>query len=141
MSDAQAIAGHLDTLGVPAPAKEWLLDIWHVIQLLDDAMDGDPVKPEAVSTVAWALFARIPTNPFYQQFVALLQPVLVLQLRKWEAANVIEAAGMANEKSYMWRAGYYDLVEMVCHLCGLQGTGHAVTEIYGETFTEYMEGL
>lgn len=131
---------HFETLGLPEAAKAWLLDLWNLTQVFDDAMDGDAADKSNVSRAAWAVFQNMPLNDFYRQYCAILQPVLVLQLLKWEAANTVEALGLANEKSYVWRAGFYDVVLMVCHLCGISGAGHACMEMYGETYAEYMGG-
>jgi len=133
------LATHFTTLGIPATAQSWLLDLWNVIQVLDDAADGDRADPNDVSRAVWSIFATMPLNDFYRQYSAVLQPVLVLQILKWEAANEAEARGLANEKSYVWRAGYYDVVLMVCHLCGIGNVGHACMEMYGETYSEYLE--
>lgn len=131
---------HFDTIGLPPQAQAWLLDLWNLIQVLDDATDGDKADPLAVRRATWAIFQNMPLNDFYRQYVAILQPVLVLQLLKWEGANVVEARGEANEKSYVWRAGFYEVVLMCCHLCGLNDMAHACMEMYGETFDEYKEG-
>jgi hypothetical protein len=130
---------HFDTIGIPDAAKSWLLDLWNLTQVFDDAMDGDAADKSNVSRATWAVFQNMPLNDFYRQYAAVLQPVLVLQLLKWEAANTVEALGLANEKSYVWRAGFYDVVLMVCHLCGIKDAGHACMELYGETFAEYLE--
>ena len=131
---------HFDALGIPAAAQSWLLDLWNLIGVFDDAADGDPASHD-VSRAVWSVFATMPLNDFYRQYAAILQPVLVLQILKWEAANEVESKGLANEKSYVWRAGYYDAVLMVCHLCGIKNAGHAVMEMYGETYAEYREGF
>ena len=141
MAGATDLQVHFTTLGLPPEAQAWLLDLWNLTQVLDDAMDGDKADPAAVSRATWAIFQNMPLNDFYRHNVAILQPVLVLQLLKWEAANTVEALGLANEKSYVWRAGFYEVVLMCCHLCGINGAGHACMEMYGETFAEYMEGF
>lgn len=131
--DAAFLQTHFQTLGLPQEASEYLLDLWHVIQLLDDAADGDK-NPDA-SNVAWAIFARMPTNRFFVQSQATLQPLLVMQLIKWEAANAAETEGRADEKSYMWRAGYYEIVSMACHLCGCDA--QRALSLYGDLFADY----
>jgi len=133
--DADYLKAHFDSLGLPPEAQEYLLDLWHVIQMLDDAHDGDAGCNAGAA--AWAIFARMPMNQFYRNTMATLQPVLVMQLIKWEAANKAEADGLADEKSYMWRAGYYEVVAMACHLCGLDAK--AALGLYGETFSQYRE--
>lgn len=130
---------HFDTLGLPPEAQAWLLDLWNLIQVLDDAADGDKADPMAVKRATWAIFQNMPLNDFFRQYAAVLQPVLVLQLLKWEAANEAEAAGSADAKSYVWRAGYYDVVLMCCHLCRITGAGRACMDMYGETLAEYLE--
>ncbi len=138
MADKSHLSTHFDALGLPAPAKGWLLDLWTVIQVLDDAADGE--KSADAGRAAMAIFWDMPLNPFYREFSTALHPVLKLQVLKWCAANEVEARGGADERSYMWRAGYYDVVLMVCALCGC-GQGAAALSLYGETFTEYMEGF
>lgn len=140
MTAESDLATHFDALGLPAPAKAWLLDLWTVIQVLDDAMDGDAAGPTDVARAAMAIFWDMPLNPFYRDFSAALQPVLKLQVLKWFAANDVEAQGEADERSYMWRAGFYDVVLMVCSLCGCDQSASALL-LYGETFSEYMEGF
>ena len=134
------LSTHFTTLGLPGPAKAWLLDLWNVIQVLDDAMDGDSAGSADVERAAMAIFWDMPMNPFYRDNYAALQPVLKLQVLKWFAANDVEAQGQPDERSYMWRAGYYDIVLMVCALCGCDQSATAL-KLYGETFSEYMEGF
>lgn len=129
---------HFKELGLPDAARVWLLDLWNVIQVLDDAMDGTPAGPVNVSRAAMAIFWDMPLNPFFRDNYAALQPVLKLQVLKWMAANDVEAQGLPDERSYMWRAGYYDIVLLVCALCGCD-RGPAALLLYGETFAEYME--
>ena len=133
--DAAYLKSHFNTLGLPPEAQEYLLDLWHVIQLLDDVQDGD--AGANAGPVAWAIFARMPMNQFYRNTMASLQPLLVMQLIKWEAANEAEASGQADARSYMHRAGYYEIVAMACHLCGLNAK--AALGLYGETYAQYAE--
>lgn len=114
------------------------MDVWHVIQVLDDAMDGDRAEPAEVSRAAWAIFATIPANPFYQQYLAALTAVLVLALRKWQGANEMEAAGEADERTFCARAGFYDLVLFCCHLCGIADADAKCIRLYGETYADYI---
>jgi hypothetical protein len=139
MADIDELTAHFQNLGLPQDAAAWLLDLWNLIQVLDDAADGDRADPEAVRRATWAIFQNMPLNPFFQARAAILQPVLVLQLLKWEAANAAEAAGQADARSFVWRAGFYDVVLMVCHLCGVPDAGRACLEMYGETFADYLE--
>lgn len=138
MTAESDLSTHFKTLGLPDAAQAWLLDLWNLIQVMDDARDGDRADAGDVDRAVKAIFLTMPLNDFYRQYAAILQPILVLAVLKWEAANEIEAKGLANEKSYMARAGFYDVVLMTCHLCGIENAGHACLEMYGETFADYM---
>lgn len=140
MTAVSDLSAHFETLGLPDAAKAWLLDLWNVIQVLDDAYDGDKADRDAVSGAVKSIFLTMPLNDFYRQYSGVLQAVSWLQVMKWQAANDAEAAGVVNEKTYVWRAGYYDVVLMVCHLCGIEGAGQFCMEIYGESFAEYKRG-
>ena len=140
MTDETHLSTHFDSLGLPAPAKAWLLDLSTVIQVLDDAMDGDDAGQANVTRAAMAIFWDMPLNPFYRDNFSALQPVLKLQVLKWLAANDVEMGSKADERSYMWRAGFYDVVLMVCALCDCDQSASALS-LYGETFTAYMEGF
>lgn len=137
MADQHDLSIHFDRLGLPDEAKTWLLDLWLVIQVLDDAMDGDEAGQANVARAAMAIFWDMPLNSFYRAHFAALHPVMKLQVLKWMAANDAEAKGQADERSYMWRSGYYDIVLMVSALCGCDQSSTALL-LYGETFAEYL---
>ncbi|MDZ7905169.1 MAG: hypothetical protein U5N55_04900 [Cypionkella sp.] len=132
MTDIKAL---LEPIGLPASALEWLCDLWLVTQVLDDRADGD--KTDAAENAAAAIFVRMPMNPFYDANRMALIPVLAVQLAKWRAANAAENAGLADEKSFMWRAGYYDVVAAACILCGIDG--EVGLHAYGEPFADYKK--
>lgn len=134
------LATHFETLGLPEPARAWLLDLWNVIQVLDDAYDGDRASPAEVKRAVRAIFWDMPLNPFYQRFQSALQPSLLQMVLQWEAANEVEEAGEADERSYAWRAQYYGVVLMCCHLSGIEA-GASCLRMYGETYAEYREGF
>lgn len=138
MTDQSNLKAHFDTLGLPDAAQSWLLDLWGLIQVLDDARDGDKISPADANRATRSIFLTMPLNEFYRQYAAILQPVMFLQVLKWEGANVVETAGLANEKSYVWRSGFYDVVLMCCHLCGISDAGHGVMEMYGDRYDDYM---
>jgi hypothetical protein len=62
---------------------------------------------------------------------------------KWQASDQAERAGRADARSFMWRAGFYDVVLMAVALC--HGSGHAtnvasdVMAIYGEKLEDYLK--
>lgn len=137
MDHTANLAQHLKSLDLPADAQEWLMDVWGVCQLIDDAADGDEIGPARAYEAAWSVFVRLHTNTFWDRAKAVLLPVLALQVLKWRASDEAERDGAADERSFVWRAGFYDLVLSVCQLCGIPNAGRAVLAMYGETFEDY----
>jgi hypothetical protein len=82
-------------------------------------------------------------NTFWQANSHTLAPVVASMILKWQASDQAERAGKADARSFVWRAGYYDVVLMVVAVC--HGTQHAtqaaqqVMELYGETLEDYMK--
>lgn len=128
-------------LDLPDAAIDWLLDLWHVIQVFDDVHDGDPAGD--VMPALWGALVSMPGNPFYQANAAALQAAVATAILKWHAANEAEAAGKADERSFVWRAAYYDVVLLVTLLChGKDDALHLAPTImlmYGEPFADYRE--
>jgi len=140
---ASALKDHfLTTLSLPQEAAQWLLDIWACIQLFDDVADGDRIYRDDLDRVIWATLVEMPANPFFASRSALLIPVLATQILKWQASDAIERAGNADAKTYMWRAGYYDLIAFVVQLCHgrdmAQTIAPTVLSLYGEDLNEYI---
>lgn len=132
-----------DTLYLPPAAVEWLLDVWRMIQMLDDVADGDPVSRDDLNATIWASLVTMPANPFFLANAAALQTALAQMVLKWQASDDAERQGCADARSYVWRAGYYDLVLLVVLLT----KGHAdamkdamlVMRLYGETLDGYLK--
>ena len=129
------LSAHLDNLNLPAEAREWVLDLWRAIQVIDDAYDGE--RNSDAEDAAFALFVRMPMNPFWVANQVSLVPVLALAVIKWRAANSAESSGNADARSFMWRAAFYDVLAMVCHLCGRDPV--TALGLYGEDFAEYRD--
>lgn len=141
MTAREALQANLQgPLGMSPDAVGFLLDLWDTIQVLDDIADGDPVSADQGKEAAFASLGRLPLNPFYDRHKAALSPQIALATIKWGVSDTVERLGEANAKSYMWRAGYYDVVALVMLLD--TGFDHdkamMVYELYGETFEEYM---
>ena len=138
-----ALAAHFHGLDIPPDAGGWLLDVWQMIQALDDVADGDAIDRPRLDRAIWASLVTMPANPFYLANAPALQAGLALLVLKWQAADDAERAGEADARSFMWRAGYYDLVLLVVLLT----KGHAtamkqaktVMHIYGETLHDYLK--
>ena len=109
------------TLELPSAAVEWLIDVWRLIQMLDDVADGDPVSRDDLNDAIWASLVTMPANPFFLANAAALQAAMAQLVLKWQASDDAEREGQADARSFMWRAGYYDLVLLVVLLT----RGHA----------------
>lgn len=119
------------------------MDVWRMIQAWDDVADGDEIERDRLGNAIWASLVTMPANPFYIANFQALQAGLALQILKWQAAEDAERTGQADPRSFIWRAGFYDLVLLVVLLT----KGHAtamkdavkVMHLYGETLPEYLK--
>lgn len=142
MTPAEILQESFKVLDLPPDAAAWLLDVWQCIQVFDDVADGDDVSREDLDKTLWSSLVGLQLNPFHMQHGAALVPVLALQILKWHGSDAAEREGKADARSYMWRAGYYDLVLMV--VCLVHGTEKAaalssvVMRMYGETLADYQ---
>ena len=141
MNPEQTLSQQFEAWGLPDHAAAWLLDLWALTQFFDDVVDGDLVRPQTAHEAVWKAFVTFPGNPFYAGNVAALQPALATAVLKWEASHTAERTCRADERSFMWRASYYDIVLLVILLC--QGYESAmekaptVMALYGEKFSDY----
>lgn len=130
-----------DDLALPESAIQWLLDLWNLVQVLDDVADGDEIERPDLDRAIWSCLAGMPSNPFYQQHQSWLMPATAQMVLKWMASDLAERNGDADERSYMWRAGYYDVVMTVTSLVHGPSSQMALRalSLYGETAAEYMK--
>jgi hypothetical protein len=128
---------------LPAPAVEWLLMLWNAIQVFDDVADGDPVDRAELDGAIWNTLVAMNQNSFYLKNAELLAPCVALMVMKWQASDRVERAGEADARSYMWRAGYYDVILVAVQAYHgakfANDNAHVVMELYGETFEDYMK--
>lgn len=140
---AQTIRSHMQALGLPPDAVEWLVMLWDCIQVFDDVADGDPVKRGDLDTVIMNSLVLMPGNPFFRANSSHLIPVVMTAILKWKASDIVEKAGKADARSYMWRASYYDVVLLVFGIChGMQyasDNAERVMHLYGETLEGYLK--
>ena len=131
-----------NTLSLPDEASKFLLDIWEAIQLFDDVADDDQIKRSDLDRVIWSLLVGIHSNHFFEVKKHAILPILATMVLKWQASDQVERQGEADARSYMWRAGYYDLVLIVVQVC--HGVDDAiklapiVMKMYGEKIEDYM---
>jgi hypothetical protein len=138
------IKEHLESFNFPAPAVSFLVGFWDAIQLFDDVADQDKeITREELDKVLWFTLVDMHCNEFFIQKSSVLLPHVSNQILKWQASNTVEKEGKADQKSFGWRAGYYDLVLAVAALCfdreTVQKNAHNILSIYGETYAEYIE--
>jgi hypothetical protein len=136
-------AEHFAPFELPPDAVRWLLDLWHCIQVLDDAADDDPILRPDLDRAIFGLLVALPGNPFFRRHSEALLSQLATFVLKWKASDDAERSGKADERSFMWRAGYYDVVLAVVLL--VHGPAAAMTAaqhvmaLYGESFASYRE--
>lgn len=132
-----------DGLILPKAAVDWLLDFWDAIQFFDDVADNDAVTRAELNQALHAVLVGMPSNPFFIAHASSLLPAAATLIIKWQASDAAERAGEADARSYMWRAGYYDLIALATYLTH----GHEVaTEmarnslgLYGESLEDYLK--
>jgi hypothetical protein len=136
-----ALQSNLDKI-LPPDAVAWLMDVWQMSQVFDDVADGDAVERADLDRAIWAAFVSMPGNPFFAAKAGALLPMLAAFVLKWQASDTAERAGNADARSYMWRAGFYDLVLLAVNLCHGPAVARehaaAVLGLYGETLADYL---
>lgn len=131
-----------DELSLPDDAREWLLALWNLIHVFDDAADGDPINRDDLDKAIFDAIVSMPANGFFVENRAILLPLMSVAILKWKASDTAEREGKASAVSYVWRAGYYDIVLAVVQI--VHGTetamqiAHEVMRLYGETFGGYQ---
>jgi hypothetical protein len=134
-----------ETLSLSEEASDWLIALWEVIQLFDDVADKDPIDRDELDMVIWNALIGLPSNGFYQRNAHILIPLMGVAVFKWKASDTVEREGNACATSFVWRAGYYDLVLAAVQIeHGVQAAmdiGHAVLKLYGESLEDYMKEM
>ena len=143
LTNIEILEQHFISLSIPDDAIKWLLMIYDAFQVFDDYADGDKVDRSSLDRLIWDTLIAIPQNPFFLKNSFTLWPVLSLAILKWQGSDTAERAGNADARSFVWRAGYYDLVLAVCLLCnGAAWTAknaHIVMGLYGEKLEDYLK--
>lgn len=128
-------------LALPDDAREWVLSLWNLTQVMDDVWDGSAPDRGDLERAIWDMFVGMGANRFYITHRDWLDPACAQMVLRWQAANVAEDSGDADERSYMWRAGFYDVLLMVA--CIVHGpssdVAHTALSLYGETAESYLK--
>ena len=132
-----------DGLSLPADAVQWLCDLYAVTQVFDDFADGDPAERPDLNRTLYSSLVGMSLNPFFDMNRFTLRPILALFIMKWQASDQAERGGNANEVSFVWRAGFYDVVMTVFLIChGREATeknAELIMSLYGEKYSDYLE--
>lgn len=128
---------------LPLPAVDWLVMVYDAIQVFDDVADGDFVERADLNATIWNTLVGMQQNAFFIGNSNHLVPLLATMILKWQASDTAERSKQADAKSFMWRAGYYDLILMSVSLVHGAGFatkhGHHVMALYGETLEDYLK--
>jgi len=128
---------------LPASVVEWLLMVYDAIQVFDDVADGDTVDRKDLNATIWNTLVGMHQNQFFITNSHHLIPLLATAIMKWQASDQAERAGQADAKSFVWRAGFYDLVLMAVSITHGPGfatkNAHLVMALYGEKFEDYIK--
>jgi len=139
MTPEESLRLNFTDIGLPADAQDWLIALWHVTQVFDDFADGDAVSRPDLDLAIWESLVKMPVNPFFHANAGTLAPVVATAVLKWQVSDAKERAGTADCVSFVWRAGYYDVVLMVAHLClGDAATKLDIAKLYGEKLDDYL---
>jgi len=139
--DTQNLARHLIGLGLSQDAVEWLLSLWRLIHVFDDFADGETVSRETLDAAINDALWRMPANAFFQEHQSWLIPSMMQATLKWMASDIAERDGKADARSFMWRAGFYDLI---CTCVSLElgpssEQAYRALSLYGESFYDYLK--
>lgn len=129
--------------GITGHAHDWLMSLWNAIQVFDDMADGDaPDRENLIAAIADTL-CNMPINPFFQAHMGVLVPLMAVAILKWKAADDAEREGQCSEMSFVWRAGFYDIVLAVVQLVHgdevAKDAARHVMRLYGENYADYVE--
>lgn len=128
---------------LPPAAVEWLLMLFEAIQLFDDCADDDKFSRDDLDSVIWSTLVAMPSNAFFLAHHQELASGVANLILKWQASDAVERSKQHNEVSFVWRAGYYDLVLTAIRLCHGPAVAHQcavqVMQLYGEKYADYAK--
>jgi hypothetical protein len=132
-----------ESLLLPPDAVEWLMMLFNATQFFDDIADHDPVTREMLDVTLWNVLIAMPQNEFFLRNSFVLLPVMANSILKWQASDIVERSGKADERSFVWRASYYDVVLSVLNIChgpevAIKNSDKAMC-LYGEDFRDYIK--
>jgi hypothetical protein len=134
-----------EAFGLPNDAHDWLMGLWNVAQVFDDMADGDFPERDQLDRALCDALVLLPENQFYAANKHILLPLVALCILKWKASDDLERAGEAGAMSYVWRAGFYDLVLACVQIAHGMETAMEiaanVARLYGESLEDYVKEM
>jgi len=128
---------------LPTPVVDWLIMVYDAIQVFDDVADGDTIERKDLNAAIWNTLVGMHQNQFFISNSHHLVPLMATMILKWQASDTAEREGHADARSFIWRAGYYDLILMAVSLTHGAGfatkNAHLVMDLYGEKLEDYMK--
>lgn len=128
---------------LPDDSIDWLLMLYQAIQLFDDVADGDKIERVELDAVIWNSLVGFHQNAFFLKNSHHLLPVIATSILKWQASDRAERNGAVDQKSFMWRASYYDVVMAVVlihHGPAIAAQlSDSVMHLYGEKYEDYIK--
>lgn len=133
---------HLTDLQLPQPAIDWLVMLYDSTQTLDDYADGNTVPRGVLDKLIWNVLFAMPANAFFAANSQTLLPLVANSILKWQASDLVERAKSPSEISFVWRAGFFDIVLIAVAI--VHGNEYAVANsakimgMYGEKYADYL---
>lgn len=125
-----------------ADAVQFASLLWSATQEWDDVKDEGQAPSDAL--MFWLSFG-MEVDPFYSRFAHLMRPCLMSSYLRWQASNVLDHEPDQVAKSYMLRAGIYDVWHMMAFIVGGHDwaveIGPAIYREYGETVDELRKEM
>ena len=133
----------LEGLKLPKDAVNWLVMLFDAAQIFDDFADEDKVERKDLDAIIHNTLVFMPINPFFRMHADALWPIISNNILKWQASDAAERTGNASVMSFVWRAGFYDIILFVYALCygHVEAAKNAqkIMNLYGEKFEGYMQ--
>ena len=138
----ESLIKHFKTIGLSDLAISWLLIVWDMIQVFDDIADNDEVTRANLDKLIINSFFNYSTHSYFTNNMTMLAPVVLNCVYKWKSSDIAERSATHNEVSFVWRAGYYDLVLAALSIDKGQEYAlencHFVMAMYGEKYQDYL---
>lgn len=131
-------------------ATAFLEGVVTALHVWDDLIDLDKTPvPEEINDAFWFLLVDLPRNRFYMDHFDLLNPVLMVAITNWHAANHLEREGDDNADkaiAFILRSAYVDLITQCALIVGGTEWANRVTPAirrfaHSEGYQQYRVNL